>query len=106
MLGIFYLVLLVIGLIGFVLHLFAQFRVAHIMRKRYPQQWDIVSASDGRGSHKLRTYAHLQQVLRSNVPELFNDAQLTRWHKYWRYAPWVAWPCWIAAVALRVYVTG
>lgn len=106
MLQSFYIVLLVAGLIGFAGHLVAQFRMARILRRRYPDQWDIVCAPKAEGRRKLKTYARMQRVLRSNVPELFNDTQLTQWHRWWRYGPWVAWPCWIGALAMRVYVAG
>lgn len=100
MIGIFYILLLLAGLIGFLAHLLAQVRMAHIMRKRYPEQWDIVAAPQSRG-RRLRTWARLQRVLRNGIPELFEDPRLTRWYRCWRYAPWVAWPCWIGALALR-----
>ncbi len=104
MIGILYILLLLAGLAGFLAHLVAQFRMAHILRTRYPEQWDIVSAADRRDRHRLRTWARLQRVLRSGIPEMFDDARLTRWHRCWRYAPWVAWPCWIGALALRALV--
>ncbi len=102
MIGILYIVLLIIGLIGFVLHLVAQYHVARILRHRYPQQWDIVSANDRPRHRHLHTWARLQRVLRTRIPEMFNDNELTRWHQCWRYAPWVAWPCWIGALALSI----
>lgn len=100
MIGALYILLLVAGLIGFLAHLFAQVRVVGILRQRYPQQWDIVSASDNRRHRRLHTWARLQRVLRTGIPKMFDDPQLTRWHQCWRYAPWVAWPCWIGALAL------
>jgi hypothetical protein len=99
-----YVGLLLVGLIGFLAHLVAQFRVARILRRRYPKQWQIVSAADGKGRHRWHTWSRLQRVLRSGIPEMFDDRQLTRWHHCWRYAPWVAWPCWIGALALRMAV--
>ncbi len=98
-----YIILLVAGLIGFVLHLVAQYRMARILHRRYPQQWHIVAA-EGDRHPRLRTWAHLQRVLRSNIPEMFHDKELTQWHRCWRYGPWVAWPCWIGALALDVFV--
>ena len=102
MIDVLYVALLFVGMIAFVTHLVAQFRVAHILRKRYPQQWDIVSADDDQSHRRLHTWARLQRVLRTGIPEMFDDRQLTFWHQCWRYAPWVAWPCWIGALALRV----
>lgn len=97
-----YFLLLIAGAAGFGLHLFAQYRVAALMRERYPRQWDIVAKPEQGRRSGLRTYARFQQVLRSGVPELFEDAQLTWWHRCWRVAPWVAWPCWIGVLALQV----
>jgi hypothetical protein len=97
-----YVALLLAGLIGFVLHLFAQYRVATILRQRYPRQWDIVAKPEHGRRSGVRTYARLQQVLRADVPTLFDDPQLLAWHRCWRYAPWIAWPCWIGALALQV----
>ncbi len=102
MTGILYIILLILGLAGFVAHLAAQFMVARILRTRYPQQWDIVSAANADGPRRLHTWARLQRVLRSGIPEMFDDRELTRWHQCWRYAPWVAWTCWIGALALSV----
>lgn len=102
----FYILLLVAGLIGFVLHLVAQYRVARILHQRYPEQWDIVSAVEDDGRHRLKTYARLQRVLRADIPKMFDDPQLTFWHRCWRYGPWLAWPCWIGALALRAFATG
>ena len=96
-----YILLLIAGAVGFALHLFAQYRFAALMRKRYPKQWDIIARPESGRASGIRTYARLQQVLRSDVPELFDDSQLIMWHRCWRYAPWVAWPCWLAVLALQ-----
>ncbi|HET7300342.1 MAG TPA: hypothetical protein VFJ01_06765 [Oleiagrimonas sp.] len=101
MIGAVYVVLLLLGLIGFTAHLVAQFRVARILRQRYPHQWDIVSATERTSHRRLHTWARLQRVLRTDIPEMFADRQLTLWHRCWRYAPWVAWSCWLGALALR-----
>lgn len=101
MIGIIYVLLLLAGLIGFLGHLYAQVRVARILRRRYPHQWDIVSAATDRKARHLHTWARLQRVLRTGIPEMFDDTELTRWHRMWRYGPWVAWPCWLGALVLR-----
>lgn len=102
--GVIYVLLLVAGLAGFAAHLYAQYRVARILRRRYPDQWDIVSAAKERHHRPLHTWARLQRVLRSNIPEMFDDHQLARWHRCWRYSPWVAWSSWLSALALRYWL--
>ncbi|NII09240.1 hypothetical protein HBF24_00910 [Oleiagrimonas sp. C23AA] len=97
-----YIVLLLAGAIGFGLHLYAQYRFARLMRTRYPKQWNIVAKPERGKPSGMRTWARLQHVLRSEAPMMFEDAELTRWHRMWRFAPLLAWPCWIGALALQV----
>lgn len=96
-----YVVLLVAGAVGFGLHLYAQWRFVRVLRTRYPDKWDIIAKPETGRTSGVRTWGRLQQVLRSDVPELFDDAQIIRWHKIWRYAPWVAWPCWIGVLVIQ-----
>lgn len=98
-----YLLLLLAGAVGFGLHLYAQWRFVRVLRTRYPDKWDIIATPDRGRASRMRTYARLQHVLRSGVPDLFEDAELTRWHRIWRIAPWVAWPCWIGVLALQAF---
>jgi hypothetical protein len=100
-LSVLYLLLLVAGAVGFAMHLYAQWRFVRIMRERYADKWRIIACPDEGRPSRVRTWARLQQVLRSNVPELFEDAELTRWHRIWRYAPWLAWPCWIGVLVIQ-----
>lgn len=99
----FYFLLLLAGAVGFGLHLYAQFRIAALIRKRYPDKWTIIARPErGRAGH-IRTYGRFQRVMRSNVPQMFEDTDITQWHHAWRCAPWVAWPCWVAALLVRMY---
>ena len=100
-----YLLLLVAGAVGFAAHLYAQWRFAAILRKRYPDKWRIIALSEQGPVTRIRLWARLQRVLRTNVAELFDDAELVRWHRVWRYAPWVAWPCWLGVLAIQAGVT-
>lgn len=93
--------LLLAGVICFLLHFIAQYRIAGILRTHYPDQWRIIAVpEEGRGN-PLRTWARLQHVLRSAAPALFENRQLNRWHGIWKLTPWLAWPCWLAALALQ-----
>jgi hypothetical protein len=96
-----YFLLLIAGAIGFALHLYAQWRFVHALRTRYPDKWGIIARSDSRRVSRMRIWGRLQQVLRSNVPELFQDEEIIRWHRIWRYAPWLAWPCWIGVLVIQ-----
>jgi hypothetical protein len=98
---IFYLGLLFAGIACFVLNIVAQFRFAALMRTRYPEQWKIIAQPDEGRPSKLRTWTRLQHVLRSGAPALFQDRTLSAWHRCWRITPWIAWPCWFAALAVQ-----
>jgi hypothetical protein len=95
--------LLLTGIVCFVLHFLAQWRIASIMRRRYPDQWRIVAEPDAGKAIALRTYGRFQHVLRSAAPALFDDAELNRWHRTWRLAPRIAWPCWFIAILLQFF---
>jgi hypothetical protein len=99
-----YLFLLLAGAAGFAMHLYAQWRFARVLRTRYPDKWAIIAQSEGGPVTRLRIWARLQRVLRTNVAQLFEDAELTRWHRIWRYAPWLAWPCWIGVLAIQATI--
>lgn len=101
-----YLLLLVAGAVGFALHLYAQWRFARILRTRYPDKWRIIAQPESGPVTRIRIWARLQRVLRSNVPGLFEDAELVRWHRTWRYAPWLAWPCWIGVLVIQAVAGG
>ncbi len=100
-----YLLLLLAGAAGFAAHLLAQWMFARILRTRYPDKWAILAQSDSGPVNRMRLWARLQRVLRTNVAELFDDPQLLRWHRIWRHAPWLAWPCWIGVLLIQALAT-
>jgi hypothetical protein len=102
-LAILYLLLLLAGIGCFLLHFYAQYRFATILRKRYPEQWKIIALPESGRPGGFRTWTRLQHVLRSGAPALFNDGELDKWKKVWRLAPLIAWPCWFAAIALQYF---
>jgi hypothetical protein len=102
--GSLYLLLLIVGAIGFFMHLYAQWRFARVLRARYPRKWDIIAHPDQGSKGGLHTWGRLQHVLRSKVPDLFEDEELHHWHRVWRYAPWLAWPCWIGVLVIQAAV--
>lgn len=96
-----YLLLLLAAVCFFVLHLVAQWRFTSILRKRYPEHWKTITEADTGRTAGLANWLRVRRVLRSAAPALFNDDALTRWQGWWRRAPWLAWPCWLAAMALQ-----
>jgi hypothetical protein len=98
-----YVLLLLAGIACFVMHFVAQYRFATILRQRYPEQWKIIAVPESGKANGFRTWTRLQHVLRSGAPALFNDKQLSFWHRAWRLAPLIAWPCWFAAIALQYF---
>ena len=96
-----YLMLLVAGVVSFVLHFVAQYRVASLLRNKHPQQWQIIAEADGRPTTPWRTWLRLQLALRSPVLPALDDDGITRWRRLWRYCPWVAWLCWFGALAMQ-----
>ena len=97
------LVLLLAGAAGFVAHLYAQWRFARTLRTRYPDKWRIIEQSESGPVNRVLVWARLQRVLRSNVVDLFEDAELLHWHRMWRYAPWLAWTCWLAWLVMQYF---
>ena len=99
-----YLALLACGVGLFVLSYVAPFRVAALMRQRYPQHWQVVAeAATGRLSG-FRTWAAMQQVLRSPALPALGDASINRWQGIWRYSQWLGWACWLGALAMRLWL--
>lgn len=96
-----YLLLLVGAVAFFVVHLVAQWRFTAMLRTRYPDQWTTITEADTGRPNGLSNWLRMRRVLRSDAPALFNDSDLNRWQGWWRRAPWLAWPCWLAAMALQ-----
>ncbi|TBR39943.1 MULTISPECIES: hypothetical protein [Dyella] len=96
-----YLILLFIGVISFVMHFFAQARIASLMRTRHADHWKIIAERDGIKLSPLRIWVNLQAALRSPILPALEDVAITRWRRVWRYCPWLAWLCWFAAIGLQ-----
>lgn len=96
-----YLSLLMAGVICFLLHFGAQYRIASLLRHRHPREWKIISESDGQPTNAVRTWMRLQLALRSPVLPALEDASITRWRQVWRFSLWIAWLCWFAALAIQ-----
>jgi len=97
-----YLALLVAGIGLFLLSYVAQFRLATLMRTRYPQHWKIVAEPEHCKASALRTWVRMQHVLRSPALPALGDATIDSWQRVWRYSPWLGWVCWLAALAMRL----
>ncbi|MDQ6647063.1 MAG: hypothetical protein M3Y93_07505 [Pseudomonadota bacterium] len=99
-----YLALLTGGVGFFVLSYIAQFRLASLMRKRYPQHWKIVAEPEQGKSSGFRTWIRMQHVLRSPALPALGDASINRWRGIWRYSPWLGWLSWLGALSMRLFV--
>lgn len=97
-----YLTLLLAGVGLFVLSYVAQFRLASLLRQRYPQHWQIIAESTHGKASALRGFVRMQHVLRSPALPALGDASIDRWRSVWRYSPWLGWLSWLAAVAMRL----
>lgn len=96
-----YLALLLAGIILFVMSYAAQFRLAGLLRRRYPQQWQIIAEPENGRPSGFRTWIRLQHALRSPAMPALEDHAINRWLRVWRYSPWLGWLCWLAALAMR-----
>lgn len=97
-----YFCLLLAGVCFFLLHFYAQFSIANLMRTRHPNQWKIITEPDGVRLSGMRVWMNLQVALRSPILPALDDASITRWRQVWRYCPWFAWLCWFGALGLQV----
>jgi hypothetical protein len=97
-----YLALLVGGVGLFVLSYVAQFRLAALMRQRYPQHWKIIAEPEHGPASAFRTWIRMQHALRSPALPALGDATINNWQRVWRYSPWLGWLCWLAALAMRL----
>ncbi|WP_114239200.1 hypothetical protein [Dyella sp. C9] len=97
-----YLSLLLAGVACFLLHFGAQYRVASLLRRKHPREWQIITDADGRPTNLLRTWMRLQLALRSPVLPALEDSAITRWRRAWRYSLWAAWLCWFGALGIQL----
>lgn len=96
-----YLSLLLAGVVFFLLHFFAQARIARLLRDRHPAQWKIIAETERGRSGPFGVWMRLQLALRSPILPALEDAAITRWRRVWRYFLWGAWLCWFAALGLQ-----
>src|ERR1051325_6211114 len=96
-----YLSLLLAGVVFFLLHFFAQLRIAKRLRDHHPSQWKISAETETGRAGLFGIWMRLQLALRSPILPALEDATVTRWRRVWRYASWGAWLCWFAALALQ-----
>lgn len=99
-----YLGLLTGGVGFFLLSYIAQFRLASLMRKRYPQHWQIVAEPEQGKPSAFRTWIRMQHVLRSPALPALGDEAINRWRMVWRCTPWLGWLSWLGALAMRLFV--
>jgi hypothetical protein len=97
-----YLALLGSGVALFLLSYAAQFRLAALLRTRYPQQWKIIAEPEHGKASGFRTWVRMQHALRSPALPALGDANIGRWQRVWRYSPWLGWLCWLAALSMRL----
>jgi hypothetical protein len=98
-----YLVLLVAGVGLFVMSLVAPFRLATLLRERYPQHWQVIAEADHAAPSRWRRWVLMQHVLRSPALPALGDAAINRWRNLWRYGPWLGWLCWLGALGMRLF---
>ena len=97
-----YLALLVGGVGLFVVSYIAQFRLAALLRKRYPQHWQVIAEPEYGKTSAFRTWIRMQHVLRSPVLPALGDTTINGWRHSGRDGPWRGWLCWFAALAMRL----
>jgi hypothetical protein len=97
-----YLALLAGGIGSFLMSYLAQFRLATLMRKRYPEHWQVIAEPEHGKASAFRTWIRMQHVLRSPALPALGDATINGWRRVWRYGPWLGWLCWLAALAMRL----
>jgi hypothetical protein len=97
-----YLGLLIGGVCLLTLSYLAQFRLAALLRKRYPQHWQVIAEPEHGKTSAFRIWIRMQHVLRSPALPALGDVTINRWRQVWRYSPWLGWLCWLAALAMRL----
>lgn len=101
-----YFALLLVGVTLFTLSFAAPFQVAALMRKRYPQHWQIVAESAHGKLGWFRLWVRMQYVLRSPALLALDDRAVLRWRRVWRFGLLAGWVCWLAALAIRLHYAG
>jgi hypothetical protein len=97
-----YIGLLVMGLACFITHAALPFRIAKRLRDDYPQHWKvIVDTGSAQAAHGPQLWLRMQSVLRSPAIAAIDDAAITRLWRTWRYSQWLAWGCWLGALAIQ-----
>lgn len=96
-----YLLFLTAGISFFVLSYVALFRLATLLRQRYPQHWQVIVEADQGKTSAWRTWVRMQQVVRSPALPALGDVNVNRWTSIWRYSPWLGWLCWLGALSMR-----
>lgn len=96
-----YLGLLLAGVALFGMALVAQWQVVRRLRRDHPQRWQIIAAPDGGKATGLQVWTRLQRALRSPILPQLQDRHITAWRQVWRFAPWLGWLCWAAAIGMR-----
>lgn len=97
-----YFALLLAGVTLFTLSFVAPFRVAALMRTRYPQHWRIVEESANGKLGAFRLWMRMQYVLRSPALLALDDRAILRWRRVWRFGLLLGWACWLVAMGLRL----
>ncbi|MDE2249701.1 MAG: hypothetical protein KGJ96_14165 [Xanthomonadaceae bacterium] len=97
-----YLLLLTAGVGLFALSYLALFRLAALLRRRYPQHWQVIVEADRGKPSAWRTWVRMQQVVRSPALPALGDPDINRWSSVWRYSPWLGWLSWLAALSMRL----
>lgn len=97
-----YLLLLAAGVTLFALSYAALFKLAAILRQRYPQHWQVIVEADHGKASAWRTWVRMQQVVRSPALTVLGYVSINRWISIWRYSPWLGWLCWLAALSMRL----
>lgn len=100
-----YLILLIAGVCLFALSYVAQFRLAQVMKQRYPQHWKIIAEPDAGKASGWRTWVRMQHAFRSPAMPALADPVIDRWLRVWRYSPWLGWVFWLGALAMRLFLS-